>query len=340
MAKKKDYYEVLGVKRDASDTEIKQAYRKLARKHHPDVNPGDKGSETRFKEINAAYEVLSDKEKRAKYDRFGEHWAQADQFSQAGAQGGPQWNTTSRDGGATYHFEGGDFGGGFPEGGGLGDIFEEMLRGSSRSRTRRARPQSGEDIEQPVEVTLEEAYHGATRLLSLQTAEPCAACGGTGLVQNVPCSVCRGAGVVAAVKRLEVKIPPGVKEGSRVRLAGKGGPGSGGGPSGDLYLVISVRPHAVFTRTDDDLSVEVGVPLTVATLGGEVQVPTLKGKLALKIPPETQNGRVFRLAGQGMPHLGRSGHGDLMAKVSVVLPTGLSGKEKELFRQLQELRPG
>jgi molecular chaperone DnaJ len=339
MVKKRDYYEVLGVKRDATETEIKQAYRKLARKHHPDVNPGDKQAESRFKEINEAYEVLSDKEKRAKYDRFGEHWAQASEASQAGAQGGQYWQSTPG-GGTTYHFEGSDFGGAFPEGGGLGDIFEEMLRGSSRTRTRRPRAQPGEDIEQPVEVTLEEAYHGATRLLALQTTEPCATCGGTGLVRNVPCSVCRGAGVVAAVKRLEVKIPPGVRDGSRVRLAGKGGPGAGGGPAGDLYLVVSVRPHALFTRTEDDLSVDVNVPLTVAVLGGEAEVPTLKGKLALKIPPETQNGRVFRLAGQGMPHLGRSGHGDLMAKVNVVLPTGLSEKEKGLFRQLKGLRPG
>ena len=155
----------------------------------------------------------------------------------------------------------------------------------------------------------------------------------------MPCSVCRGSGVVSRLKRLEVKIPSGVKTGSRVRIAGKGGQGYGGIASGDLYLVISVKPHALFKRSGDDLRVEVGVPLTVAVLGGEVQVPVIKGKLALKIPPETQNGRTFRLAGQGMPHLGKSSHGDLLAKANVIVPTKLSNKEKELFRQLSELRP-
>jgi molecular chaperone DnaJ len=326
---KKDYYEVLGVKRGASEREIKQAYRKLARKYHPDVNPGDQSAEAKFKEINEAYEVLSDKEKRAKYDRFGDKWQYADQFTQAGTQQTPFWDF-SRGGATGFRFDGDD----------LGSLFEELIRGSrAGTYTRRARSRRGQDIEHPVEVTLEEAYHGATRLLNLEVGESCASCQGSGLIQNVPCSVCRGSGVVSRLKRLEVKIPPGVRDGSRVRIAGKGGQGYGGAANGDLYLVVSVRPHAVFKRSGDDLNVEVGVPLTVAVLGGEVQVPTLKGKLALKVPPETQNGRIFRLTGQGMPRLGKSGHGDLMAKVSVVLPTRLSDREKELFRQLGELRP-
>ncbi len=154
----------------------------------------------------------------------------------------------------------------------------------------------------------------------------------------MPCSVCRGSGAISTVKRLEVKIPPGVREGSRVRIAGKGAPGQAGGASGDLYLVVSVKPHRRFERRGDDLYEEVAVPLTAAVLGGEVQVPTLKGKLALKIPPETQNGRAFRLKGQGMPHLGDSSHGDLLAKVSVILPTKLSGEEKKLFERLSQLR--
>lgn len=336
---KKDYYKILGVRREATEAEIKQAYRRLARKYHPDVNLGDKSAEARFKEINEAYEVLSDKEKRAKYDKFGDQWPYADQFAQAGSQGTP-FQSYRPGGGGTFRFETDNLGSIFQDGD-LGGVLEELLKGSPRARTyaRRTRAQRGEDIEHPVEVTLEEAYHGTTRLLNLEVREPCSSCGGTGVVQNVPCSMCRGSGMVARTKRLEVKIPPGVKDGSRVRLAGKGGQGYGGGVSGDLYLVVSVRPHPLFKRLDDDLSVEIGVPLTVAVLGGEVMVPTLKGKLALKIPPETQNGRGFRLSGQGMPHLDRSGYGDLSAKVSVALPTNLSEKERELFRKLKELRP-
>ena len=192
----------------------------------------------------------------------------------------------------------------------------------------------------PIEVTLEEAYNGTTRNISLQTEVPCAACRGTGRIQNLPCSVCRGAGVVPQVKRLEVKIPAGVNNGSRVRIAGKGEPAPAGGTPGDLYLVISVKPHTLFERKEDDLYVDISVPLTTAMLGGEVQVPTLKGtKLALRIPPETQNERVFRLTGQGMPHLGDTSRGDLLVTLKVILPTGLSPEEKALFSKLRELRP-
>ena len=295
----KDYYSVLGVERGASEREIKQAYRRLARKHHPDVNPGDKSAEARFKEINEAYEVLSDREKRQKYDQFGDQWQYADQFAQAGWQQAPFWNFSQ--GGSRVTFGGDE----------LGSLFDDLLSGfTTGAPSRRAQPRRGRDVEYPVEVTLEEAYHGTSRTISFE--------GG---------------------KRLEVKIPPGVKEGSRVRIAGKGGQGYGG-VRGDLYLVISVKSHRLFERRGDDLYVEVKVPLVVAMLGGEVQVPTLKGKLALKIPPETQNGRAFRLAGQGMPHLGNSARGDLLAKVNVVLPTNLTQQEKELFKQLGQLRSG
>ena len=325
-----DYYNILGVKRNASEQEIKQAYRRLARKHHPDVNPGDKSAEAKFKEVNEAYEVLSDKENRKKYDRYGDQWQYADQFEQqAGWQQTP-FRDFGRSGGTTsFYFGEGD----------LDSLFDELLRGTrTRTYTRRAQPRRGRDIESPVEVTLEEAYHGTKRTLSLQTEEPCPTCKGSGWIQSIPCSTCQGAGAVARIKRLEVKIPPGVNNGSRVRIAGKGQPGYGGA-NGDLYLVISVKPHRLFERRGDDLYVEVPVPLTVAMLGGEVQVPTLKGKLALKIPPETQNGRAFRLAGQGMPHVGNSSRGDILAKVNVILPTKLSAQEKELFRRLSELRP-
>ncbi len=327
----KNYYDILGVKKDATDKDIKQAYRRLARKYHPDVNPGNKSAETTFKEINGAYEVLSDTEKRKKYDKYGDKWQYADQFEQAAQQQSPFRQYTAGDG-STYQFDG--------DIGGMDNIFDELFGGlRGRGFSRRSRVTRGQDLETHVEVTLEEAFSGTTRMVDLQGQQPCAACKGTGQIQGVACSVCRGAGVVANVNRLEVKIPPGVATGSRVRISGKGQAGHGGGGSGDLYLNITVRPHAVFERQGDDLSANIPVPLTIAALGGEVQVPTLKGKVALKIPPETQNGRVFRLAGQGMPHLGRSGSGDLKAKVNIVLPTKLTEKEKELFRQLGQLRP-
>ncbi|MDD5126721.1 MAG: DnaJ C-terminal domain-containing protein [Dehalococcoidales bacterium] len=326
----KDYYNTLGVKRDASAAEIKQAYRRLARKYHPDVNPNDKSAEARFKEINEAYEVLSDAGKRKKYDQFGDKWQYADQFAQAG-QSGRQWDFADFSDGGGASFQSGD----------MGSLFEELLRGTGAGgfgRRTRTAPQRGQDIESPVEVTLEEAFTGTRRMMSLQSQEPCATCGGTGRIQNVACSVCRGAGAAASLKRLEVTIPAGVDNGSRVRIAGKGQPGYRSGPAGDLYLVISVLPHAQFERKGDELHVEVPVPLTLAVLGGEVQVPTPRGKLSLKIPPETQNGRVFRLSGQGMPHLSDSARGDMFATVNVVLPTRLSDEEKEIFRRLKELR--
>jgi len=330
----KDYYRILGVARNASDKEIKQAYRKLARKHHPDINPGDKTAEARFKEINEAYEVISDAEKRRKYDQYGDQWQHADQFEKAQAQqGAPFWQYTQPGtgsaGGQQFRFEEEDLGNLF---GGLGDLFGSGIR-TGTGRTRR-----GQDIEYSVEVTLEEAYHGTTRTLSLQSRDPCQGCQGTGKIQNLPCSVCRGAGVVPRIKNLEVKIPPGVKDGSRIRLAGKGQPGNRGGTAGDLYLIISVRPHEVFERRDNDLYAETEVPLVVAVLGGEVQVPTLKGKVALKIPAETQNGKTFRLTGQGMPQPGSSSYGDLLIKMRVVLPVNLTVQERELFEKLKKMR--
>jgi len=328
----KDYYNILGVSRNASEKEIKQAFRRLARKYHPDVNPGDKSAEERFKQISEAYEVLSDKDKRKKYDQFGNQWQYADQFAKAGGRGTPFQDFDFGDlfgGGArTYSFSGG----------GLDSLFDEMLRGGrAGTYTRRTQSRRGRDIEHPVEVTLEEAFTGTSRILSLQSEEPCSTCHGTGQIQNIPCSVCRGLGAVPQMKRLETKIPPGVKTGSRVRIAGKGGQGYGGA-RGDLYLMITVKPHQLFERQGDDLHVNVDVPLTTAVLGGEVKVPTLRGRLELKIPPETQNGRVFRLAGQGMPHLRKTSRGDLKARVNLVLPTNLSQEEKELFKKLNQLR--
>jgi len=282
----RDYYQVLGVNRNASAKEIKQAYRRLARKHHPDVNPGDKSAEAKFKEINEAYEVLSNPEKRRKYDQFGAQWQYADQFAKAGRQGQP-FRDFSR-GGTTFEF------------GDLSDIFDSILHDSS-FRQARARPKRRPRLESPIEVSLEEAYHGTSRVVEIDG------------------------------RRLEVKIPPGVDNGSKIRIPGRE-------PGDEVYLVISVKPHQRFQRKDDDLYVDVSLTLADAILGGEAEVPAIKGKLALKIPPETKNGRVFRLAGQGMPHLNESGKGDLLAKVHVVLPTNLSQREKELFQELRALR--
>ncbi|HLB28163.1 MAG TPA: DnaJ C-terminal domain-containing protein [Dehalococcoidales bacterium] len=324
----KDYYSILGVKRDAGEQDIKKAYRKMARKYHPDVNPGDKSAEAKFKEINAAHEVLSDKEKRQKYDQYGDQWQHADQFAQAGRQQQGFYRDAGQGGAQSFRFEEGD----------LESIFGNMFGGRQSPFGRQSRSRQGQDIESPVEITLEEAYQGASRLLNLQGGQVCTTCKGTGRIQKVMCAACRGTGTAAGVKQLEVKIPPGVDNGSRVRIAGKGEPGQSGGASGDLYLVVSVKSHPVFERKGDDLYADVAVPLIVALLGGEAQVPTLKGKLALKIPAETQNGRVFRLTGQGMPNLRGSSRGDLLAKVKVVLPTELSSEEKKLFEQVGKLR--
>ncbi len=323
----KDYYQILGVNRSASEKEIKQAYRRLARKHHPDLNPGDKSAEGRFKEMNAAYEVLSNPEKRKKYDQFGDQWEYADQFAKARDQHGVRWDVGK--GGTTFEY--GDVSG-------LDDIFSSLFGEAGMGSRMRRGPQRGQDVESPVEISLEEAYHGSKRVIQLQTTDPCTACGGTGRVGNRVCTMCGGTGGKAVPRRLEVKIPPGVKDGSRIRMAGEGARGGAGGSKGDLYLVVKVLPHKVFERKGDDLYTDVSVPLATAILGGDVRLPTLDGNLSLKIPPETQNGKLFRLAGKGMPRLGSANHGSMFAKVSVVLPTNLSEEERRLFEKLRSLR--
>ena len=300
-----DYYSVLGVPRSAADKDIRDAFRKLARQYHPDVNPGNAEAEERFKQISSAHEVLSDPETRAAYDKYGDNWRNADQIEEQ----------MRRRGAGGFGFGGGP-GGGFQRvefdlgggggGGGMGGLFDGLFGGSPRpsARTR------GEDIERPVRVSLEEAYHGASRTIELR----------------------EGAG---EPRRIEVDIPAGIADGARVRVRGKGGPGRGGGAPGDLFLRVSVSRHPRFERRDDDLHVEVDVPVADAALGGEAEVPTLKGRtLALRIPPETQGGRVFRLAGQGMPRSG-GGHGDLLARVRLRLPEPLDDAQRALFEQLR-----
>jgi len=315
------FYATLGVARNASDKEIRSSYRKLARRYHPDVNPNDKDAEDRFKEIQSAYDVLSDEESRKKYDKYGDRWEQAEQIEEM-----------------ERHRAQAGFGGGFSFDRGFGDVdLGSMFGGIFGTGPRGAR--RGQDVEAPAEITLEQAASGTTRTVNLQGRETCGACRGSGGVGNARCQTCRGAGAISKPRRLEVKVPPGVRTGSRIRVAGEGQPGLGGGGSGDLYLLVTVLPHAYFERNGDDLSVDVSVPYLEAILGGEVEAPTLSGQVILTIPPLTQNGRRFRLSGKGMPVLGSQGHrGDLVARVNVMLPDELTEVERALFEELRQTK--
>lgn len=333
----KDYYKILGVQRGASADDIKKAFRKLARKYHPDVNPGDKKSEEKFKEINEAYEVLSDADKRKKYDTLGPNWQE---------QFGPNFSGTRRSnpfGGRTSPFDY-DNTAGAGDNSQFSDFFEVLFGRSNPSATRTQtrndiRRRAGDNIEQPVEVTLQEVYVGGMRTFNIQSTEVCTVCKGTGEVGNKPCATCNGQGMIPRNKKLQVKIPAGVDNGSRIRVAGEGQPGIGGGPRGDLYLVISVKSDSAFERKGDDLFVDIEVDLVTAMLGGTVPVPTPDGrKLMLTIPPETQNGRMFRLSGKGMPRLRSEGSGTLFARVKVKLPMQLSPEERALFEKLSHTR--
>lgn len=310
----KDYYQILGVNKSADDKEIKKAYRKLARQYHPDVNPGDKVAEQRFKEISEAYTVLSDDEKRKKYDRFGAQWQQ---YERAGVN--PEDFGSFGQGGQTRNVTPEEFEQMFGSGAnGFSDIFEGLFGGAgSRQRNaqgtpfdgRTARPRRGRDMETSIQVTLEEAFRGSTRTLQRENGQ-----------------------------RLQVNVPAGVKTGSRVRISGEGGQGIGG-PAGDLYLMVEVLPHTHFKRDGDDLTVAVDVNLYTAVLGGEIQVPTLERPVMLTIPAGTQNGKRFRLRGLGMPNLKNTEQrGDLYAEVKVMLPEQLSGEEQQLFEQLRALQ--
>ena len=320
----KDYYATLGVPKGSSAKEIRQAYRRLARQYHPDVNPGDKAAEARFKEINAAHEVLSDAENRKKYDRYGDQWEHADQIEEMQRRAGGRAFRFGQ-GGVSFDLK--DLG----DLGGLSGAFGGLFGGSRRRRG----PSKGADVEHRIEVTLEEAFHGTTRTLQLATQQPCATCGGSGEIAGAVCHICQGSGVTPKSRRLEVKIPSGVDTGSRVRIAREGQPGTAGGPGGDLYLVVSVRPHERFERKGADLYVDVEAPLTDAVLGAEIEVPTLTGQVMLKVPPLTQNGKAFRLAGLGMPRLKGQGRGHLYARLRVMLPEKLDEREKELFEELR-----
>lgn len=318
MPEFKDYYSVLGVAPDADDQAIKQAYRKLARQHHPDVNPGDKAAEERFKEINEAYQALSDPERRQKYDALRQQYQQWErQGGDRGGHGGFNWDDwQAQPGQRTYTrtVSPEDLQDIFGDADPFSDFFSSIFGRGSTSGGRAAQgrsnqPRRGRDREASAELTLEEAARGAAR--SIQMGE----------------------------RRIEARIPPGSRSGSRVRLAGQGEPGVAGGPSGDLYLNIEVLPHAQFERDGDDLYVTAPVDIYTAVTGGTVRVPTLDGSVSLKIPPRTQADRLFRLKGKGMPRQGKpSERGDLYARVKLVLPEPLRDEELETLRSLAQAR--
>lgn len=330
----KDYYKVLGVPKTAPSSEVKKAYRKLARKYHPDLNPGDRVAEARFKEINEAHEVLTDPEKRQKYDALGSNWNRPGfdmgaAMRQAASRGRARATTATEEGNDSFS----DF---------FQTIFGQANRGTTRTQPPPAKARRGDDIEQPVEVTLEEALSGGQRMFTLTGQDRCTKCGGTGLDADAKtCTTCKGTGWTSFSRRIEVKIPAGVRDGSRIRIAGEGNPGVGNGPRGDLYLVVTLKPHTRFRVEEDNLLSDLDVAYTTLVLGGETIVPTVKGKLMLKIPAGTANGKQIRLAGQGLPRLKDGTRGDMLVKVHAVLPGTqghpLSNRERELFTELSSL---
>ena len=349
MNQKRDYYEVLGVSPEASAEEIKKAFRKLAHAHHPDKNPGDTSAEERFKEIGEAYAVLSDAEKRESYDRFG---------------------STGR-GGEGF----GDFDPGF--GSIFDDIFEGFFGGRAGRSPRGAH--RGADLRYNLEIRFEEAATGIEKEIVIPRLETCAACRGSGAkpgsqpvvcktcrgtgqvrfsqgfltvsqtcsrcrgegrIVEHPCSACRGVGQTKSERTLTVKVPGGVETGTRLKLAGEGEAGVRGGTPGDLYVVIMVKEHPIFTRQGDDIACEVPVNITQAALGAQIEIPTISGRTALKIPPGTQTGAEFRIRGKGFPNVRGYGHGDLLARIFVEVPTYLSAKQRDLLEQFAKLENG
>jgi molecular chaperone DnaJ len=357
----KDYYEVLGVPKNASAAEIKKAYRKLAQKHHPDANAGDPKAEERFKEVSAAYDVLGDEEKRAAYDRVREMGAGGFGAGFPGAGG------TGSGGPGGFRYETVDVGD-------LSDLFGGMF-GGSRGRARRpqARQRRGADLEPDVRLSFDDAMAGVTIPVTLdgpavcttchgsgaapgtqpvicatcggsgqvavnqgffQMEQTCPTCSGTGRTIETPCPTCHGSGAVRRSRTVKVKVPAGVKDGARIRVAGRGEPGGPGGQPGDLYVRVRVGEHAVFGRKGDNLTVDLPVSYPEAALGANVKVPTLNGPVTLKVPAGTPSGKTFRVKGKGAPK--RGGHGDLLVTVNVDVPKKLSKREKELLGELRD----
>ncbi|MBV8197439.1 MAG: J domain-containing protein [Candidatus Eremiobacteraeota bacterium] len=328
----KDYYAILGVAKNAPEKDIKSAYRKLARKWHPDANPKNpKEAEEKFKEISEAYEVLGDPEKRKKYDVLGPNWQQAAQ--QAEQQ--RRYRTT---------VDGHEFDFDFGEGGasGFSDFFDMFFSGVGRRQTtqRAGIARRGQDLETTIELGLRDVFQGGTKAVSLQIEDVCPRCHGTGTEGRRLCTQCHGTGRVLTNKRFEVTIPKGIREGQRIRLAGQGGAGINGGPNGDLHLIVQLHDDSTFKRKGDDLYVDLPVSIYDLVLGGEVDVPTLSGQVAMTIPAGTQNNRLLRLSGRGMPEVKGKGTGDQYVRLIGQLPQNLSDKEKKLFKELAALRNG
>ena len=335
-AKLKDYYQVLGVQRGASDDDIKKAYRKLARKFHPDLNPGDKSAEEQFKQLQEAYDVLSNPEDRKLYDEHGDNWRAVKAGAGVPPPGWEGAQQRPRPGGPRaggFDFNDFDFGS-FRTSDAAGfDIFEEMFGGGA-GRGRARRNTRGRDVEAELELSLEEAHRGGRRTLQMQVAEPCPTCGGTGVNEGKVCETCDGAGQVVRPKSIEVNIPPATRDGSTIRLAGQGG--AGVSEPGDLYLHIRLRPHPVFTVNGDDLEVELPVAPWEAVLGATVQAPTIDGKVGLKIPAGAKSGQRLRLRGQGL-NKRKGGRGDEYVRLKVVVPTDVSDEERRLYEELKRV---
>lgn len=319
----RDYYETLGVPRGATDEEIRKAYRKLARKHHPDVNPGEQSAGEKFKEIGEAYQVLSDPEKRKRYDQLGSAWKTGNDFTPPPGSAGP---------GAGFRGFSDIFGGG-RESNGFSDFFESLFggRGGVHEKGFRSR---GRSITAEISLTLEEAHRGGNRVITFEAEEACPDCGGTGLKDGKACPKCRGSGVVERPRSFDVTIPAGVRNGSIIRLAGQGESDAGGAPPGDLMLHVRIEPQRLFQIAgEDDVEIEFPVSPWEAALGAKVEAPTLDGPVEMTIRAGTQGGQKLRLRGQGL-NKRDGGRGDEYVKIRIVIPPKLTAKEKELFEKL------
>ena len=336
----KDYYKVLGVPKTAAEKDVKSAYRKLARKWHPDTNPtNQKVAEERFKEISEAYEVLGDAEKRKKYDALGTDWANAAQ--QAEAQ--QRYRSQAGTGTSPDPYAGAQFSNGTAGPGGFSDFFDLFFSGVGRRGGTATAPRSpyaerGGDLETEIDLTLREAYVGGSKAVTLQIEDNCPRCNGTGVANNAICPQCHGTGRQLQTKKFDVSIPRGVRDGQRIRLAGQGSRGLAGGPSGDLFLVVSVKHDPTFERKGDDLYVDVTLEIYDLVLGAEVRVPTMTGDVTVTVPAGTQNNKLLRLTGKGMPKIKGAGNGDEYVRLIGLLPTELSPRERELFEELASLR--
>jgi len=322
----RDFYQVLGLPRTASADDIKKAYRRLARQYHPDLHSGSKKTEMerKFKELNEANEVLSDPDKRKKYDQYGAQWEQAEAFEKARQQAGAQgfrWEQTGQ-GGADFNSEA------------FSDIFDNLFRGGGgRTGGTRGFSMPGEDLEAEVELTLREVLTGIMKRVSLREAVPCPTCQGTGTLRGRTCPTCYGTGSTTEVKTIEVKIPAGVQEGTRVRVGGKGQPGSNGGKRGDLYLHVTIKPDPIFRRQGSDIHVTLPVYPWEAALGAEVMAPTLTEPVRVKVPPGSKAEGKLRLKDKGLPSAA-GGHGDLFLHLQIVVPPTVTEEERALYQRL------